>query len=102
MLPDKDEQEVPFNFEEFEAMEIAILSDAHFGLRDVGQPCLWFNVHFKSGSALQVLRGDAIEQMLRSGHISDIADLKHMPCYVIVKDNTVKFVRLATDLLSRK
>ena len=73
---------------------MAIMKDVGFGLRDVGQPCLWFTTYIDEHmAALQVLRGKEIEKILVDSNSYDVKELEGKPCWVQIDGNIIKFLR---------
>ena len=77
--------------------QLAIIKNVGFGLRDVGFPCIWFETNIsKSIGALQVLSGDKqIFGIIRESDVYDIKDLNGMSCWVEVKNNLIKYLRMS-------
>ena len=75
------------------AEELAVIGTVHVGLRDVGQPVLWFDVTMMSGAALQVLTWDNASQFIRDSGMSSIDDINGMACIVETDGISCKFKR---------
>lgn len=74
--------------------ELAVTGEGHFGLRDTGRPCLWFEVELLRGCALQAFTDlDRIEELVVESGCSDIRHFRGKACVVSTDGAIVKFVR---------
>ena len=62
---------------------LAVIRDVGYGLHDGNIPCLWFLTYTGEGAAaLQMLLGDAAQQVVAEAGVSDAHELEGMLCFV--------------------
>lgn len=75
---------------------LAIIKEVGFGLRDVGQPCLWFSTYINDAvGALHILYNKDIEKVLKDAHIYDVKELEGKSCWVEVDGMVIKFLEMS-------
>lgn len=73
--------------------QLAIIKGVGFGMRDAPVPVLWFEVNTGEGAALQCLRWEQAEPVIRQVH--EVHDLEGKPCWVETDGMTMRFIELA-------
>lgn len=72
--------------------KLAIIKGVGFGLRDVGQACLWFATHIdESEAALQIFVGKELERIVKESGCYDISEIEGKSCWVECKDGVIRF-----------
>jgi len=62
---------------------LGVISEVGFGLRDVGQPVLWFTVHTdENWASLQVFTVGEAVQIIKDYGVRDVRDLDGKPVWV--------------------
>ena len=84
--------EETFNVDIYDAKELGFIEGVHFGLRDVGWPCLSFTIHAKGGASLQVLFSPEYEYFIYEYGVSDIKDLDGKPIWLFKSGSTMKYI----------
>ena len=77
--------------------QLAIIRGVGYGLRDVGEPVLWFDVRLDEYSgSLQVFRQPRADEIIKEAGAKDVHDLDGKACWVQLQNNgLVKFVKVA-------
>lgn len=78
--------------------QLAIMSEPHFGMRDMDYPAFWFDVRFGeslSRGALIILSIHRMTEVVMKANIRDVSDLRNHSCQVDVSDDgTVSFMKV--------
>ena len=61
---------------------LAVIREVGYGLHDGDRPCLWFLTYTGDGAALQMLLGEAAQQVLVEAGITDAHELEGRLCWV--------------------
>lgn len=76
--------------------KLAIMKNVDFGNRDVGTPCLFFQVNISEcAGALQILSIEQSLNLIRESKIYSIKQLEGKACWVNVDQNRIEFLRYA-------
>lgn len=75
--------------------ELAIIQDAEYGLRDVGQPVLSFTIATEHGSALQVFTQPKADQILKEANATEVKNLNGRACVIETKGMMMTYKRMA-------
>lgn len=75
--------------------EMWIIQSPHYGLRDIGRPCLWFEVATEGSPSGQAFFQSRADEIIKEADVSDIGHLHGKPCIVRVQGIHVEFVRMA-------
>ena len=76
--------------------KLAIMKNVGYGCRDVGKPCLFFDVYVSECiAALQILFGKDADKLLTDSRTYDVKQLEGKSCWVEVEGNTIKFKEIA-------
>lgn len=77
--------------------QLAIMSQPHFGMRDMSSPGFWFEVSFGkdlgSGALIVMNVATMVDQVMQAD-IYDIENLEGQPCQIRIKSGIVKFVKI--------
>ena len=74
--------------------QMAIIRKPGFGMRDMNEPGLWFDIYTSDNSAaLQVFHGDAALDVIRAYGVYDVKDLEGKPCLVEAAHGMMRYVR---------
>lgn len=72
--------------------KLAIIKGVGFGMRDMGEPCLWFATHIdESVAALQIFVEDELKQVVKESGCYDISEIEGKSCWVECENNTIIF-----------
>jgi hypothetical protein len=77
--------------------KVAIIMDAHVGVRDAGGAMLWWTAEVHDGGhVLQCFYGEDMLQRINEAQCYKVEDLNGKPIIVEVDRNSVKFLRFWT------
>lgn len=74
--------------------ELGLIDGIHVGMRDVGQPCCYFQVTTLHGVSLQIVSIDDMLKMIVDANAYKLEDLNGKPCVVETDGSLVKFKRM--------
>ncbi len=73
--------------------QMAIINEVGIGIRDVGEPVLWFSVNLLGGrGALQVFDWRQAAEIIKAYSLYEVHSLSGKPCRVEVGDGMMKYI----------
>lgn len=75
--------------------QVAIIKDANYGMRDAGEPVLWFTATIpESCGSLQAFWQPRANEIIEEADIYKVADLNGRACIVEVSNSSMIFKRM--------
>jgi hypothetical protein len=73
--------------------QLAEVKNIKVGMRDVGRPCMYFEIATLDGNALIIFESDEMLKRIREADVYDITQMNNRVCVVTMENNMIQFLR---------